>query len=138
MYGTTARLLLTYMSPMIIGVTLISLSPILHNTYIPFTNQNLYHFRHYSFVGLINYGKLFSGLNSDFFIVLARSFLFVAVCIPLFVIVGMLAALALNHPSVRFKALWRVALIIPWAVPSYITARDWTFSFIANLVTINR
>jgi arabinogalactan oligomer / maltooligosaccharide transport system permease protein len=138
MYRTNARLLLTYMAPMIIGVTLISLFPILYNIFISFTNQNLYHFRHYSFVGLINYGKLFSGLNSDFFIVLGRSFLFVAVCIPLFVIVGMLAALALNHPSVRFKAFWRVALIIPWAVPSYITALVWKFFFNGDFGTFNQ
>ena len=138
MYRTNVRLLLTYMAPMVIGVTLISLFPILYNIFISFTNQNLYHFRHYSFVGFVNYGKLFSGLNSDFFIVLGRSFLFVAVCIPLFVIVGMLAALALNHPSVRFKAFWRVALIIPWAVPSYITALVWKFFFNGDFGTFNQ
>jgi arabinogalactan oligomer/maltooligosaccharide transport system permease protein len=138
MYRTRTRLLLSYMSPMIIGVTLISLFPILYNVFISFTNQNLYHFRHYSIVGLVNYQKLFTGLNSDFFIVLGRSFLFVAVCIPLFVIVGTLAALALNHPSVRWKALWRVALIIPWAVPSYITALVWKFFFNGDFGTFNQ
>src|SRR5690349_8320441 len=138
MSRTSPRLLLAYMSPMIIGVTLISLFPILYNIYISFTNQNLYHFRHYSFVGLVNYQKLFSGLDTAFFIVFGRSFLFVAVCIPLFVIVGMLAALALNHPSVRFKAVWRVALIIPWAVPSYITALVWKFFFNGDFGTFNQ
>lgn len=138
MYKTNVRLLITYMTPMIVGVGLISLFPILYNIYISFTNQNLYHFRHYTFVGFVNYQKLFAGLDSAFFIVLGRSFLFVALCIPLFLIVGMLAAMALNHPSVRWKPLWRVALIIPWAVPSYITALVWKFFFNGDFGTFNQ
>lgn len=138
MYRGNLRLTLTYLSPMIIGVGLISLFPILYNIYISFTNQNLFHFRHYSIVGFVNYQRLFNGLNADFFIVLGRTFLFVFVCIPLFLIVGMLAALALNHPSVRFKALWRVALIIPWAVPSYITALVWRFFYNGDFGTFNQ
>ena len=138
MYRTSLRLTLTYLSPMIVGVGLISLFPILYNVFISFTNQNLYHFRHYSIVGFVNYSKLFQGLDADFFIVLARTFLFVAICIPLFLAVGMAAAMALNHPSVRFKAFWRVALIIPWAVPSYITALVWKFFFNEDFGTLNQ
>ncbi|HKW08406.1 MAG TPA: sugar ABC transporter permease [Candidatus Dormibacteraeota bacterium] len=138
MLRTSRPLLLAYMTPMIVGVGLISLFPILYNVYISFTNQNLYHFRHYSIVGFVQYQRIFSGLNSDFFIVLGRTFLFVAICIPLFLIVGMLTALALSHPSVRFKALWRVALIIPWAVPSYVTALVWKFFFNGDFGTFNQ
>jgi arabinogalactan oligomer / maltooligosaccharide transport system permease protein len=138
MSRTGTRLLLTYLAPMTIGVGLISLFPILYNVYISFTNQNLYHFRHYSIVGFVNYQKLFSGLNADFFIVLGRTFLFVAICIPLFLIVGLLAAMALNHPSVKFKAIWRVALIIPWAVPSYVTALVWKFFYNGDFGTFNQ
>lgn len=138
MNRTGARLTLAYMTPMIVGVGLISLFPILYNIYISFTNQNLYHFRHYSIVGFVNYGKLFTGLDAAFFIVLGRTFLFVGICIPLFLVVGMLTALALNHPSVRFKAAWRVALIIPWAVPSYVTALVWKFFFNGDFGTFNQ
>src|SRR5256884_7546126 len=137
MYRSGWRMTLTYLSPMIIGVGLISFFPILYNVYISFTNQNLYHFRHYSIVGFVNYGRLFQGLDADFFIVLGRTFLFVAICIPLFLAVGMLTALALNHPAGRFKAFWRVALIVPWAVPSYITALVWKFFFNGEFRTLN-
>ena len=123
---------------MIVGVGLISLFPIVYNVFISFTNQNLYHFKHYSLVGFVNYSKLFQGLDTDFFIVLGRTFLFVGICIPLFLAVGMAAAMALNHPSVRFKAFWRVALIIPWAVPTYITALVWKFFFNEDFGTLNQ
>jgi arabinogalactan oligomer/maltooligosaccharide transport system permease protein len=50
----------------------------------------------------------------------------------------MITALALNHPAIRFKAFWRVALIVPWAVPSYITALIWKFFFNGQFGTLNQ
>src|SRR5256885_11396744 len=125
MYRVRAGTTLAYLTPMIIGVGLISFYPILYNVFISATNQNLYHFRHYTFIGLTNYQNLLKTFDADFFIVLGRTFLFVAICIPLFLAVGMLTALALNHPAVRFKAFWRVPLIVPRAVPSFITTPRW-------------
>src|ERR1700682_333163 len=127
MYRVRALTTLTYLSPMILGVGLISFYPILYNVFISVTNQNLYHFKHYSFIGLANYHALLKTLDADFFIVLLRTVAFVAICIPLFLALGMLTALALNHPAIRFKAFWRVALIVPWAVPSYTPALIWKF-----------
>src|SRR5260370_2296464 len=138
MYKVRAGTTLAYLTPMIFGVGLISLYPILYNVYISVTNQNLYHFRHYSFVGLTNYQNLLKTLDADFFIVLARTFLFVAICIPLFLTLGMLTALALNHPAIRFKAFWSVALIVPWAVPSSITPLVCKFFFNGEFGTLNQ
>jgi len=138
MYRVKALTTILYLSPMIVGVGLISLYPILYNVFISVTNQNLFHFRRYSFVGLANYQALLKTLDGDFFIVLARTVLFVAICIPLFLGVGLLTALALNHPAIRFKAFWRVALIVPWAVPSYITALVWKFFFNGEFGTFNQ
>ena len=138
MYRVRAGTTLAYLTPMIVGVGLISFYPILYNIFISGTNQNLYHFRHYTFIGLTNYQNLLKTFDADFFIVLGRTFLFVAICIPLFLAVGMLTALALNHPAVRFKAFWRVALIVPWAVPSYITALVWKFFFNGEFGTLNQ
>jgi arabinogalactan oligomer / maltooligosaccharide transport system permease protein len=137
-YRVRALTTVTYLLPMIVGVGLISLYPILYNVYISLTNQNLYHFKHFTFVGVSNYQSLLKTLDADFFVVLARTFLFVAICIPLFLALGMLTALALNHPAVRFKAFWRVALIVPWAVPSYITALVWKFFFNGEFGTLNQ
>lgn len=133
-----ARTVLAYFIPMLIGISLISLFPIIYNLYISLTNQSLYHFRHFKFIGLANYQSLFSSLNGDFFIVLFKSVLFVGLCIPLFLAFGMLTALAVNHPLTRWKAFWRVALIVPWAVPSYITAFIWKFFFNEQFGTLNQ
>lgn len=133
-----ARVILAYFSPMVVGITLISLFPIAYNVYVSVTNRSLFHFRQFQFIGLANYRTLFSSLNGDFFIVLSKSFLFVAICIPLFLLFGMITALAVNHPLTRWKAFWRVALIVPWAVPSYITAFIWKFFFNEQFGTLNQ
>lgn len=67
--------------------------------------------------------------QSDFFIVVLRSVLYVILCMPLFLLVGLTLAIILNNPDVRFKPIWRTLLIVPWAVPTYITALIWQFFF---------
>jgi arabinogalactan oligomer / maltooligosaccharide transport system permease protein len=74
--------------------------------------------------------------QNNFFVVLLRSALYVAFCMPFFLLVGLVLALVLNNPAIRFKPLWRTLLIIPWAVPTYITALIWQF-FFRDVGTIN-
>jgi len=74
--------------------------------------------------------------QNDFFVVLLRSVLYVLFCIPLFLVFGFVLALVLNNPDIRFKPIWRTLLIIPWAVPTYITALIWNF-FFRNDGTVN-
>lgn len=74
--------------------------------------------------------------QNSFFIVLLRSTLYVILCMPFFLIVGLALALILNDPRIRFKAVWRTLLIIPWAVPTFITALIWQF-FFRDVGTIN-
>ena len=38
-------------------------------------------------------------------------------------------ALVLNRPKLRGRAIYRLLLIVPWAVPSYITALTWKWLF---------
>jgi arabinogalactan oligomer / maltooligosaccharide transport system permease protein len=74
--------------------------------------------------------------QNSFFVVLLRSTLYVVACMPFFVLVGLTLALILNNPNIRFKPLWRTLLIIPWAVPTFITALIWQF-FFRDVGTIN-
>jgi arabinogalactan oligomer/maltooligosaccharide transport system permease protein len=74
--------------------------------------------------------------RNSFFVVMLRSTLYVIFCMPFFVIVGLALALILNDPRIRFKAVWRTLLIVPWAVPTFITALIWQF-FFRDVGTIN-
>ncbi len=75
---------------------------------------------------------------NDFFVVMFRTFLYVALCIPFFFLFGLILALVLNTENIKGKGIWRTILIFPWAVPSYITALIWQFFFRAEQGTINQ
>lgn len=76
--------------------------------------------------------------TGSFFIVMFQSLLYVAACIPLFFVLGLILALILNNEFLRGRALFRVLLIIPWAIPSYISALIWQFFFRTEHGTINQ
>ena len=52
--------------------------------------------------------------------------------------VGFLLAMALNTEGLRGKAIYRVLLILPWAIPNYITALIWRGMFHPQFGVINQ
>ena len=69
--------------------------------------------------------------SGDFFVVTFRTLLYVAACIPLFFIVGLVLALLLNAPDLPGRAFFRVALIVPWAASTVAIMMSlvWKFFF---------
>ncbi|HEU5199352.1 MAG TPA: sugar ABC transporter permease [Ktedonobacterales bacterium] len=127
-----------YLLPLFTAVAIINLYPILYTFTLSFTNKSLFHLDDYHFVGVQNYQQALGSLQSDFLYVVLLTFLYVFVCVTLFLIVGMLTALALNNPRIKGLPFWRLALILPWAVPSPITALIWKFMFHYDFGTINK
>lgn len=87
------------------------------------------------YVGLANYvdilvargGPLLA--TGSFYRVLLVTCLWTAVNIAIHLALGVSLALLLSRPALRMKALYRVLLILPWAVPSYVTALAWKGMF---------
>lgn len=67
----------------------------------------------------------------DLFVVTFRSVLYVALCIPLFLLVALTLALILNSPALHGRAFFRVALIVPWAASTVAIMMSlvWQFFF---------
>jgi len=57
--------------------------------------------------------------------------------VTLHVALGVALALLLREPWVRLRPLWRALLILPWAVPNYITALIWRTLFDAEAGAVN-
>jgi arabinogalactan oligomer/maltooligosaccharide transport system permease protein len=53
------------------------------------------------------------------------------------VVIGVTLALLLRDPLLRLRGIYRVLLIVPWAMPSYITALVWKGMFHRQLGAIN-
>lgn len=98
---------------------------------------------HSYYVGLANYvdilvargGPLLA--TGSFYRVLLVTVLWTAANITLHVALGVALALLLSRPLLRMKALYRVLLIIPWAVPSYVTALAWRGMFHRQFGAVN-
>ncbi|MCB9695314.1 MAG: extracellular solute-binding protein [Alphaproteobacteria bacterium] len=98
---------------------------------------------HWSFVGAANFLNLL--LARDFPVTSALSFWFklvvtlvwTAANVALHVGLGIALALALREPWIRMRAGFRALLVIPWAVPNYITALVWKGMFHAQYGAVN-
>jgi arabinogalactan oligomer/maltooligosaccharide transport system permease protein len=53
------------------------------------------------------------------------------------VVLGVGLALVLREPWIRMRGVWRALLILPWAIPNYITALIWKGMFHAQYGAIN-
>jgi arabinogalactan oligomer/maltooligosaccharide transport system permease protein len=57
--------------------------------------------------------------------------------VVLHVSIGLVLGIALARPFVRLRAIYRVLLILPWAVPSYVTALAWKGMFHRQFGAVN-
>jgi len=89
----------------------------------------------FTFVGLQNFADILGSRDyrlsepMSFWFTLAVTLLWTVVNVALHVGIGLALALLLRDPLLRFKGVYRVLLIVPWAVPNYITALLWKGMF---------
>lgn len=94
------------------------------------------------FVGLEHYVEVLTSVidpnsSTHFFRTLGLTTLWTAINVGFHVSFGLGLALVLNRPKLRGRALYRLLLIVPWAVPSYITALTWKWLFNTQFGPIN-
>ncbi|MAQ14110.1 MAG: hypothetical protein CMN30_04850 [Sandaracinus sp.] len=95
------------------------------------------------YVGLANYADILTARGGDllgdrsFYVVLGVTVLWTVLNVALHLLVGVFLALLLNRPKLRLRGVYRVLLILPWAVPSYVTALAWKGMFHRQLGAIN-
>jgi arabinogalactan oligomer/maltooligosaccharide transport system permease protein len=82
----------------------------------------------YQFVGLRNFIEILSGREGDFYGRLIWTVEWTAACVFLHYTLGLGLAMLLNRP-VRGRSIYRVLLILPWAVPTFVVAFAWRFMF---------
>ena len=75
--------------------------------------------------------------SGDFVVVMSRTTIWTIICVSLFFVVGLMLALILNSPHIKAKGMWRTLIIVPWAIPYYISALTWKFFFNGEFGVIN-
>jgi multiple sugar transport system permease protein len=74
------------------------------------------------FVHFSNYARLLGDAN--FWRSLRFTVLFVATCVPIEMVLGIIFAVILNE-RLRYRNALRAVVLIPWAVPTIVAARTW-------------
>ena len=115
-----------YLTPAVILMVVLSLLPNLYSVYLAFTNYSLYHYNRFDWVWFRNFGKILNGPETWTFLrvfgwtmIWAGGSVFFALCIGLFL------AILLNKQDIKGSSFYRTLLILPWAIPAFISVMMW-------------
>ncbi len=123
---TRTRLPYYFLAPALAVMLALVLYPLLYNVWLGFSGMNLYTFRDPPFVGLRNFREILG--SGILYQVLGKTMVWTVVNVVFHVVIGVALALLLNQ-RVRGRGLYRALLILPWAMPQYITALAWRGMF---------
>ncbi len=123
-----------FMAPVLLVMALIVFYPLLQGVFQTFTNIDSSNvgtrFKppSWDFVGLQNYIDVLTGKDTNFYPVLLWTIIWTVVNVFFHYTFGLLLALTLNQ-KFRGRTTYRLLLLLPWAVPAYITSIAWLFIF---------
>ena len=120
------RLAYLYTMPALVVMGMVVIYPFVYNIVLSFSNMNLTHFNNWRITGISNYISVFK--ESTFWYFLFKTVLWTVVNVFFHVSIGIFLALILNK-EIKGKSYFRTLLILPWAVPQYITALTWRGMF---------
>jgi ABC-type sugar transport system permease subunit len=121
-----------YIAPAALGMLLLVFVPFGYGLGLGFFDHA---HGNYTYVGLRNFVEILSGGGRpithplNFYFTLGVTVLWTAANVLLHTGIGLGLALLLKDPLLGFKGVYRVLLILPWAVPNYITALIWKGMF---------
>ena len=115
-----------FLAPAFLVMLAVVLYPFGYNVWISLTNMNLYHLRDPSFIGVEHYRNILA--EREVLGVFGKTVLWTGVNLFFHVTLGIALALLLNR-EIRGRSVFRVLLILPWAMPQYITALTWKGMF---------
>ena len=109
--------------------------PFAYNVAISFSNMNIYTLRDWHLIGLDQYVAVFA--EPAFWGVFLKTIIWTLVNVVFHVGLGVFLAVILHQSFIKGKSAWRVLLILPWAVPQYITALTWRGMFNFEFGAVN-
>jgi len=144
-----------YTTPALVGMLILVFFPFLYGIGISFTNQNVYNVDQQIWdiwIGFDNYVDILTDVEvlrtaedgtrawnyNNFYFTLVFTIIWTVTNVTIGVSVGLFLALILNTKGLRMRPIYRVLLILPWAVPNYITALIWKGMFHQQFGVVNQ
>lgn len=129
--------------PAVLMLVFIVLFPIICMVLIAFTNYDLYHqppAKLIDWVGVKNFFDLFQLeiWKNSFIHVFSWTIVWTVVSTTVQVALGLFLAIIINQKRIRFKKFFRTVLILPWAVPAFVSLIVFTGMFNDEFGPINQ
>ncbi|WNZ96523.1 sugar ABC transporter permease [Streptococcus iniae] len=122
---TNGRFHMTLMAVPLIGVLLFTILPLVYMICLAFTNYDHNHLPPkslFDWVGLANFGNIFSGrMAGTFFPVLSWTLIWAVFATVTNFFFGIILALLINTKGLQLKKMWRTIFVITIAVPQFIS-----------------
>lgn len=145
---------LAYALPALLTMLVLVYFPFFYGIALSFTNANIYNTDQpitELWVGFDNFAEILSETDlvedtsegrvvdySSFYWTLGFTIVWTVSNVAIGVSVGLLLALILHRKGFALKPVYRVILILPWAMPNYITALIWRGMFHSQFGTVNQ
>lgn len=127
---TRVRSAWQFLAPMLVVLALVAAWPLGRTIWYSFTDANLTDLSQSKFIGfenyLANYDGEWAGILADgvWWKAVGNTLWFTVISIILETILGFIVALVLNA-NFRGRAFVRAAVLIPWAIPTIVSAKMW-------------
>jgi multiple sugar transport system permease protein len=122
-----------FVMPAVVLLSLVTVYPLLSVLYLSFQRRLLI-FDIAKFAGLDNYRFLLS--DHRFWNALGNTVYFTSVSVTLELLLGLAVALLLNR-HFRYKGLVTAAVLVPWAIPTVVSARMWEWIYNTDFGVMN-
>jgi arabinogalactan oligomer/maltooligosaccharide transport system permease protein len=131
------RVFLTFcLLPALVVLALVVVYQLLYTVILSFSDASIYHVLDWRLVGFKQYLLVFS--EPTFWTTFSKTVLWTLASTGLQIALGVSLAVVLNQQFIAGQSAWRVLLLLPWAMPQYITALTWRGLFQGESGPVNR
>ena len=124
---TNSKLAHFYVAPALLALAILTFYPVLYGFWLAFTDANQTQLGDQSFIGLDNFWEVFS--SDGFLRVTLFTLVWTIVNVSAHIGIGLFLAILLHRSRIQGKMAYRTLLLLPWAVPSYISVLVWRGMF---------
>ena len=112
-----------YIAPALLALAVLTFYPVLYGFWLSLTDASQTHLGDESFIGLSNFIEVFT--SEGFLKVTLFTLIWTVSNVLAHIAIGLFLAILLNDERLRGRVGYRTIMLLPWAIPSYISVLIW-------------
>ncbi|HIL64591.1 MAG TPA: ABC transporter permease subunit [Candidatus Poseidoniales archaeon] len=112
-----------YIAPALLALAVLTFYPVFYGFWLSLTDASQTHLGDEAFIGLANFWTVFS--SDGFLRVTIFTLVWTITNVIAHISIGLFLAILLNDKKIRGRVAYRTIMLLPWAIPSYISVLIW-------------